>query len=101
MSETYQLILGVLGGLLMGLLFFGGLWLTVRRLPSSHSPMRLMLASFVFRTAGIALGFYGLARFGGWVAVLSGLGGMLLMRMLLVSLLRRDNHERPLPAGDA
>lgn len=101
MSETHQLVLGVLGGLLMGLLFFGGLWLTVHRLPSSRSPMRLMLASFVFRTVGIALGLYGLARFGGWIAVLSGLAGMLLMRMLLVALLRRDNHERPLSAGDA
>ena len=100
MSDLLRIGVGVLCGLGMGLLFFGGLWMTVRRLPTSNRPMLVMLGSFALRTAVLGVCFYGLAELGGWMAVLSGLGGMLLMRMLLIGRFREGARHDPVSVGD-
>ena len=52
MTAPYlTLALACAAGIGLGLCYFGGLWLTVRRLPSARSPMPIALASFVARTA--------------------------------------------------
>ena len=84
----------------MGLLFFGGLWLTVRRLPTSDRPMLIMLGSFAARTAVLGVCFYGLAEFGGWIAVLGALAGVLVVRILLVGRLREGPRRQPASVGD-
>jgi F1F0 ATPase subunit 2 len=100
-SNLLVAAIGVFCGLLMGLLFFGGLWLTVGRLGASRNPLLLVFASFFLRTAAIALCFYGLARLGGWIGVVAALAGLLAMRMILICVLRREPHEKSLAVGDA
>lgn len=72
----------VVGGLL-GAAYFGGLYLTTRRLPRSSSPHLLMLGSFVLRLA-VVLGVFYLLTPWGATAMLLALGGFLLARLLWV-----------------
>ena len=45
-------------GTALGFLYFPCLWLTVRRLPASLRPMRLLLISFAVRLGLVLTGFY-------------------------------------------
>jgi F1F0 ATPase subunit 2 len=100
-SDPLGAAIGVACGLIMGLIFFGGLWLTVARLTTSRNPALLVFGSFLVRTAALVPCFYGLTRLGGWLGVLGGLAGMLLMRGVLVAVLRREPGGKPQPAGDS
>ena len=87
MNETLALILTLLAGVLLGAIFFGGLWWTIRRGVSSKQPAALFFFSLLLRT-GIALaGFYFVAR-GDWRRVLSCLVGFILARILVTWLTR-------------
>lgn len=48
----------LLAGGLLGVVFFGGLWWTVRRGALSPTPARWFLGSLVLRTAIVLAGFY-------------------------------------------
>jgi F1F0 ATPase subunit 2 len=72
-----------LGGTAIGLLFFGGLYWTVRRLPSAKRPWLWMTTSFWLRTAVAGLAFYGVAA-GRWERVLVSLVGFLLVRTVML-----------------
>src|SRR5690606_11028124 len=52
------LILSLVAGVFFGLLFFGGLWLTTKRLQRSKAPALFFLFSFILRTAVVLVGFY-------------------------------------------
>jgi F1F0 ATPase subunit 2 len=58
MSETTALILAVVGGVLLGLIFFGGLKWTVQRGLFSKHPAIWFLASMLCRTTIAMSGFY-------------------------------------------
>ncbi|MFZ0419885.1 MAG: ATP synthase subunit I [Candidatus Sulfotelmatobacter sp.] len=87
MNETLALILTLLAGVLLGAIFFGGLWWTIQRGVSSKQPAALFFFSLLIRT-GIALaGFYFVAR-GDWRRVLACLVGFILARILVTWLTR-------------
>ena len=86
-----------LGGALLGALFFGGLWWTVRSLPSSRYPAGLMLASFVLRMGGALTAFY-LLMGGRWERLLVSLVGFLAARLVW---LRSVQAARGMPPGHA
>lgn len=79
--------LAVLVGAGLGLVCFGGLWLTVQGVtqgPLRPHPARLLLAwSSLVRLALLAVGFSGLSREGP-DKVLAGLGGLWLVRWCLI-----------------
>lgn len=72
--------MGVIGGGL-GLLFFGGLWLSLRYLPRSKSPHLLLLGSAIVRTTAI---LWGLWYFSGGdpMGVVAGVGGFTALQLL-------------------
>jgi F1F0 ATPase subunit 2 len=80
----------------LGLFYFGGLWLTVRHLPSSRSPALLTLGSFLGRTAVTLTGFY-LVMGGRWERLLACFVGFLLMRTILVARWRPEEPQEPPP----
>ncbi len=90
MSETLALVSGLgllFAGVLLGTIFFGGLWWTIRRGVSSKQPAALFFFSLLLRT-GIALtGFYFVVR-GDWRRVLPCLVGFFLARILVTWLTR-------------
>jgi F1F0 ATPase subunit 2 len=62
-------------GILLGTIFFGGLWLTVRRLPSARHPALLMIGSLLLRTAIVLAGIWyvGAGHAGSMMACLLGI----------------------------
>lgn len=75
-------------GLLLGGIFFGGLWWTIRRAMTSPSPARWFLISLVVRSSVVVFGFYALAGqdWQRWVACVLGL---ILARGLITRKLKR------------
>jgi F1F0 ATPase subunit 2 len=76
------LFLAFAAGLVLGAFYFVALWRTVKRLPDTPSPLRLMLASFALRMAVVLPGFY-FVMGGQWERLAAALMGFILMRMIL------------------
>lgn len=82
----------VLAGMVLGMIFFGGLWLTVQRMPTSRHPALLFLISLITRMA-IVLGGFWLITKGAPGAVLACLAGFFVVRLLATSKIRvRDQN---------
>ncbi|MFZ6020464.1 MAG: ATP synthase subunit I [Chloroflexota bacterium] len=47
-----------LSGLLLGIFYFGGLWLTVQKLGQTNRPTLFLMGSFILRTGLVLAGFY-------------------------------------------
>ena len=62
MSETsafiVALVLALLAGVLLGTIFFGGLWWTIRKGLSSKQPAALFFFSLLLRMSIALIGFY-------------------------------------------
>lgn len=63
--------------------YFGGLWMTVRRLPGRSRPGRAVLESFLVRSAGLLAAVYGLSAAAPRV-VLPLMAGFLVARTLWI-----------------
>jgi F1F0 ATPase subunit 2 len=81
-------IIGALAiGILLGALFFGGLWWTVRRGLSAANPALWFGLSALARMAIILSGLYYVARTG-WPTLLACLCGLLIARVAATRLTR-------------
>ena len=58
MTEPSGWLLAASGGALLGLIYYAGLWLTLRRLPQRGHPALWVFGSFTLRLAVSAAGFY-------------------------------------------
>ncbi|UCH25933.1 MAG: hypothetical protein JSV66_18775 [Trueperaceae bacterium] len=96
MSSPLELGGSLLAGAALALWMFGGLWVTVRRLPSIAQPTPLILISFGLRLGGTVLGFALLALVS-WQAVILALVGFLIARTLLVRLFGSSRQEADTP----
>ena len=83
----------ILAGLGLGGFFFGGLWWTVRRLPTARHPAALALGSFFVRTTITAGGLF-LAADGRLGPLAAGLAALVLVRTVLVRRIRPNGDER-------
>ena len=72
-------IVGSAAGLLMGGLYFGGLWFTVNRVAGARNPQLLLGISFLGRSALLLAAFY-LLLLPGWEAAAGGMFGFLAAR---------------------
>lgn len=70
-------------GMALGLIYFGGLWWTLRHLSGMRRPVLLTVGSFLLRTALVVAGLC-LITSGRWERLLVGLLGFLLMRQILL-----------------
>jgi F1F0 ATPase subunit 2 len=80
MGETPALVLAFVAGLLLGTMFFGGLWWTIRQCVSSRQPAVWFLGSLLLRTTVTLAGFYVAAQ-GDWRRLLACLLGFFLARL--------------------
>ena len=94
MTLILSLLLGLMAGLALGLWYFGGLWLTVQRLPGARHPGFLSLVSLIIRLGLTLAGFY-LVMSGKWERLLACLAGFLLMRTILVRRLGPVSSQTP------
>ena len=88
MTNIWLTGLAFLAGLVVGQFYFGGLWFTVRRLPTARSPALLALGSFAVRTGVSVLIFYLISLGGHWDRLLACVAGFTAMRLILVVRLR-------------
>jgi F1F0 ATPase subunit 2 len=87
MIEMPILIRALFAGLLIGMLFYGGLWWTIRRALSNSYVGVWVLGSFLLRTCIALAGFYVVAR-NDWRALLACLLGFLVARIGITRLTR-------------
>lgn len=87
MNEPLLIILSGLAGVVLGGLFFGGLWWTVRRGLASPRPALWFLGSLLVRTGIVLAGFYLVAQ-GDWKALSASLLGFIAARFLVMRLTR-------------
>ena len=85
MNETLTLVLALVTGVLLGAMFFGGLWWTVRKGVSSKRPALWFLGSLLLRTSIALAGFYFIAR-GHWERLLVCLLGFVIARLIVTRL---------------
>jgi F1F0 ATPase subunit 2 len=58
MTEILPALLATLGGAVLGLFYFAGLWFTLRRLPHHPHPALWVAGSFILRLTVSLIGFY-------------------------------------------
>jgi F1F0 ATPase subunit 2 len=87
MNETLVLVLALATGVLLGAMFFGGLWWTVQKGVSSKRPALWFFVSLLLRTSIALVGFYFIAR-GHWERLLVCLLGFVMARLIVMWLTR-------------
>jgi F1F0 ATPase subunit 2 len=87
MNDTLSLALAFATGVLLGAIFFGGLWWTVRKGLSSNQPALWFLGSLLLRSSLVLAGFYFVAR-GHWERVVVCLLGFVAARLIVTRLTR-------------
>jgi len=89
MNEILGYVLSLLAGFGLGYVFFGGLWLTVSRLPQMKRPLLWTSLSLILRFGIAVAGFYFIARGGYWIRLLVCLAGFMAVRYILAAPMRK------------
>ncbi len=87
MTDALRLVLALVTGLLLGAIFFGGLWWTVRKGFASKQPALWFVSSLLLRTSIALAGFYFISR-GHWESLLVCLLAFVLARVIVTRLTR-------------
>jgi F1F0 ATPase subunit 2 len=82
MNQALPLLLAFALGMILGVMFFGGLWWTVARGISSRYAALWFLLSLLLRTGAAMLGFYLVGR-GSWERLAACLAGFVLARLIM------------------
>jgi F1F0 ATPase subunit 2 len=95
MSTADNIIIPLSLGIVLGALFFGGLWLTVRKAVGSTYSALWFLASSLLRTGLVLAGFYYVAD-GHWQRLFICLLGFIAARFLVLSFTRSFEKKQTL-----
>jgi F1F0 ATPase subunit 2 len=83
MNEISNMVLPFIVGWLLGILFFGGLWFTVKKLTASKIPALMVLGSFIVRVGIVLIGFYFIGS-GDWKKLIVCLIGFIVARFAVI-----------------
>ena len=101
MSELIRWSLGMGLGTVAALLYFGGLWITVRKLPMAQHPLRRYAVSLLLRMSILGIAFACLLR-GSWQQTVAAATAFLLVRLAIVFVIagRPVGYRfQPMPSG--
>ena len=100
MSEALMMVLAWGLGAVLGVVFFGGLWWTVRKSLYSKHPALWIFGSLILRISIVAAGFY---LFSGhyWGRLLLCLLGFIAARFGVIRLTRPSGQDQIRPAQEA
>jgi len=84
MSDVFSYAWAFVVGILLGVIYFGGLWLTVSRLSRVKRPGLVTLGSLVLRLSALMVGFYLIMGESHWLQLLVCLGGVLVSRKFML-----------------
>ena len=95
--NVLALTIAAIAGLVMGLVYFGGLWLSVRQLPDIERPCLLFWGSCLLRSAIVLGGFYLILRYFAneplIIVLLTCVLGFLIPRNILIYLITTFSAE--------
>ncbi len=100
MNEVLSLAGSMAAGVLLGAIFFGGLWLTVRKGVSSKQPALWFFGSLVMRMSVVLSGFYFVSG-GRWERLLACLLGFIMARLVVMRLTQASGENHPPAAQEA
>jgi F1F0 ATPase subunit 2 len=100
MNDAFFLVLAFVTGVLLGAIFFGGLWWTVRRGVSSKQPALWFFGSLLVRMSATLVGFY-LVGAGHWERLMLCLLGFVIARLAVTCLTRPSRINRARPVQEA
>ena len=100
MNNTLTLPLVFLTGLVLGAIFFGGLWWTIRKGMPSRQPAVWFMGSLLLRMA-VALGGFYLVGHEHWKRLLVCLVGFFVARLVVTRLNRPREASEPQTAREA
>jgi F1F0 ATPase subunit 2 len=89
-----SVIFGALAGLLIGAVHFYGLWLTVRRVPTTRHPKTLVGVSFVVRLLILGSAFALVGMVWGPLGLLSALITLLIARIAVIRVKMRPVENK-------
>lgn len=92
MSVLLVLLIIFITGVLVGLVFFWGLWKTVHKLNQVRYPAVLILGSLVLRFCLVLIALYLLAQKGSWEHLLVAAIGFALSGLLFIYRTQRINR---------
>jgi F1F0 ATPase subunit 2 len=95
MNEIVYMILAFIVGLLLGTIFFGGLWFTVKKLVTSKIPALLFLGSFILRVGITLTGFYYIST-GSWQRLLICMAGFIIARYSVIYFTKSNKEKQVL-----
>ena len=93
-----QLALALAAGAAIGAFYFGGLWLTVRRVPGSRRPALLTFGSFALRAAVAVAAMVWIAR-AHWQLLLAAMAAFVAVRVAVTRRLRPPGAARTVEEG--
>lgn len=96
MNERLILLLASMAGGVLGVIYFGGLWWTVRKGLASERPALWFFGSMLLRMGIVLAGFYFIAH-GHWQRLLLSLLGFVIARLVVTRLTR--TAEKPVDLG--
>ena len=99
MNDFLLLALALVAGLVLGAIFFGGLWWTVRRGLSAKSPAFWFLGSMLLRMSIVLAGFYFVGH-GDWKRLVTCLLGFTIARYMVMRLTRTPIEHPHSPAKE-
>ena len=96
MNESLMLVVASVTGLVLGAIFFGGLWWSVRQGVSSKHPALWFLGSALVRMCIVLGGFYFIGR-EHWERLVLCLLGFVIARFLVMRITRTpvERHNSP------
>ncbi len=100
MNNSTVLLLAWLAGSVLGAIFFGGLWWTVRLGLSSRRPALWFITSSLLRIGVALAGFYFVSS-GNWERLLLCFLGFFMTRPLVAWLTRSQRPSKILPVQEA
>lgn len=93
MTETIYMILMFKAGLLLGIIFFAGLWFTVNKAISAKMPAVWFFTSLILRVGIVVAGFYFIST-GGWQRLVISLAGFIVARILVTYFTKSIDRKR-------
>lgn len=85
MNEMMQFSFALFAGMLLGALFFGGLWWTIRQGVVARQPALWFALSLLLRTGMTLFGLYFVAG-DDWTRLLACLAGFIIARFIVINL---------------
>jgi len=93
MNDILFMILAFMAGIVLGILFFYGLWLTVKKAVTAKIPALWILGSFLIRTGIMLAGFYYVSQ-GNWQRLLICLLGFITARYMVKRFTQPDQENQ-------